>query len=306
MKNLKIITALFLSLTVAACGGSSGGASADIQETAQQVGDVMASVDESSGVENGAYARLESQGLEQRFARLLPPKSLREHARSLFSAVVPPVYAAGCGGTTTFGACTNNVVLRNFDECTIGSTTLDGTIMLTWDDGVVDNTCTLDSDGDSITRDPNFTLTGRRGGTMTVTKTATFGQRLTRLGSGVFGLTSDGIRRVIAFQGTSLFDFTSETTGELTVSGTSRSGRVLTSTTGAGIKVTNNLSGVNCTFVPTDVTWTGTCNCATSGSWSGSCSDSTSAALEITGCGTALFIMGTETENVTFDRCYSL
>ncbi len=279
----------------------------DISETAQQIGDAMASVDESGG-SSGGLAFNEIQSAEKLLARVLPSqRGIKINAaRALFT---PFAQAAACGATTGFGSCSSNVITRTFGGCTIGGATLTGTVTLTWSDAASDNTCAITANSHSITRVPDFTLTGRRGGSLAVSKTGSVGQRITRTSSGVFSFENDGIRRVITFGGATLFDFTTIVTGgdsKLTVSGNNRSARTLTSAAGAYFRVTNNSSGVTCNYTPTSVTWTSTCNCATSGTWSSTCSDGKSSTLTLTGCGSGTFTMGSESESVTLDRCYSI
>ena len=112
---------------------------------------------------------------------------------------------------------------------------------------------------------------------------------------------NDGINRVFSIGSTILFNQTTATSGDITVSGTTRSNRIMS---GGSLNVTNHISAVVCNYVPTNVTWaSGTCNCPTQGSWSGSCSDGKTTTLTITGCGTATYTEGSDTEAVSFDRC---
>jgi hypothetical protein len=292
------LAAVLAAAGLAALSGGSCGkkddesSSTDIQETGQQVGDVMASIDESGGG-SGSYALLEDSA-RRTYARLAPGE-----LRAPWS-LVPEAQAATCG-ISTFSGCVSNVNTRTFGGCTIGAATFNGTVTLTFSDAATDNTCLLTANGHSITRDPNFTVTGRRGATLTVAKTGTNGQKIERASAGVFSFTNDGIRRYFTTGGGStLFDFTTQTTSAITVTGASRSGRTLS---GGTLRVTNNLTNTSCDFVPSSVTWDATCNCPTSGSWSATCSDGKSATLSITGCGTATLTMGSESEDFTFDRC---
>lgn len=310
MKNLNKLTLTVVTLSLLACAKNEDKKSTDIQETAQQIGDVMASIDESSGSSSGSLISfVDQRSTEKMFARLLPQSPVNKFAayEHISQILLPNAQAAACSVTNTFSSCSSNVVTRTFGGCSIGSATLDGTVSLTWSDSAVDTTCAIAANGHSITRVPNFTITGRRGGTLTVSKTGSIGQRITRDSAGSYTFTNDGIKRVIAYQGTTLFDFTTETVGSgLTVTGVSRGGRTLSASGGAGLKVTNNSSGVVCTYTPSNVTWSSSCSCATSGSWSSTCSDGKSSSLTITGCGTGSFSMGSESESLTFDRCYSI
>ena len=297
MKRLLHLSALLLSL--ANCTSKdNGGSAVDIEETAQQIGDVMASIDESGGSTSGTYAYSSMQSEQKMFARVLPNQS----KPTLSEMIFPQAQAAACG-FGGFSSCANNEIIRTFNNCTIGTATLSGTVTLDWTDSGVDNTCAMTSNGHTIARDPDFTLTGRRGGTMTVEKTATFGQKITRVGFGLFEFTNDGIRRVIEYNGNTIYDFTTTVQGgALDIQGQSRSGRVLSSS-GATLRVTNNANSEYCDYTPQAVTWTAGCTCATSGLWTSTCSDGSSSSLEITECGKGTFTMGDESQTVTFDRC---
>ncbi len=267
----------------------------DIQETAQQIGDVMASVDESGGTSNGTMVMMESHRrfIAAREKAITPAALLFLNSLGL----LPTAQAVACKDTT-FTACAASQKVRDLSGCTIGSATFTGNIALNFSDAA----CVIDSDGDMVDREPNFTVTGRRGAVLTVSKIAT-GQRITRVTAGNFTLSNAGIRRVFTLASQTLFDYTADTTSNITVTGTSRTDRVMT---GGQLRVTNNLSGVICNYVPTNVTWASTCNCATSGSWAGSCSDGKATSVVITGCGTGTIAIGDDSESLTFDRCYSL
>lgn len=294
------VTVSFLAILVgtglwfASCGQST-----DIEETGQQVGDVMASIDEQGG-SVGTLTQLD--GVRKTFRRLSP----NDVEDTLFEKVfAPSAYAVSCSGYG-FGSCSSNVVTRTFGGCTVGAATFSGTVTFTW--GGASAACTLTAANDTITRVPSFTVTGRRGATLTVSKSGSVGQRITwSSGTGtskVFSFSNDGIRRVFADSaGTTTFDYTTATTSAITVTGTSRSNRVLS---GGSLRVTDNLTGGTCDFVPTAVTWNAsTCNCPVSGSWAGTCSDGSSNSLTLTGCGTGTLVIGSSSQDITFDRCAS-
>ena len=298
MKILFLMTILALQ----SCGSSS--TTDTTEETGQQVGDVMASVDEGGGSTGGTFAFLgiDPKSAQRTFARL-SPSDVEPTWMEKISAPFQPVtnaYAGSCSTDATFSTCSSNVMTRTFSGCTIGYATVTGTVALTFVDAAVDSTCSLASAGHTVTRVPAFTITGRRGATLTVSKTGTNGQVITKGSGSTFTFSNDGIRRV--FTGASTLDFTTKTTSDITITGTSRSGRTMS---GGNIRVTNNTSGVYCDFVPSNVTWGATCNCATSGSWAGTCSDGKTSSLSITGCGTGTITIGSSSTSVTLDRCYS-
>lgn len=288
----KIISLLIFAFIFEACSEVED--AADIQETAQQIGDVMASVDESGGDSNGTMAFNEGQ---RRFIARREQNVQGLFLNDVYSFLNPvkPTEAAACS-TTSFSACNAGQRVRDLNNCTIGSAIFTGDVTLTFS-----NPCSLSSNGDFVHREPNFTVSGRRGATLTVTKSGTHGQTTTRTPAG-FNFANDGIRRVFTLSGETLFDYTTSTTSNILVTGTSRANRVMD---GGNLRILNNRTAVTCNYVPNDVTWSSTCNCASSGSWTGSCSDGKTTAVRITGCGTATVTMGEESEDFSFDRCYS-
>ncbi len=259
----------------------------DIEETGQQVGDVMASIDESGGSNSGTYS------LNQDVKPLL---RVCPNSEPLFAKLfLPKADATSCFLASTFGSCGSGTLVRTFSGCTVGSVTFDGTVTFSFSD----STCHMNTTGQTVSRNPDFTITGRRGGTLTVSKTGTYGQRVTKTSAG-FNFDNDGIRRVITVSGSTKYDFTTQTTSAIAITGTSRSDRVLN---GGSLRVTNNLTSVTCDYVPSNVSWTSTCNCASSGTWTGTCSDSTTTTLEITACGSANLTIGSQSQSLSFDRC---
>lgn len=283
------VLAALLAITTLSCSRTT-----DIQEVGQLVGDTMASLDEASGTSTGNFRETSRLGLEKTMSRLEREPLLSDS----------DLADATCASSPGFGSCSGDVITRNFGSCTVGLATFTGTVTLTWVDGNAGTTCQMDSQNDTITRNPSFTVTGRRGATLTVSKTGTNGQVITRgVSATTYTFSNDGIRRVFTTSGGStLFDLTTQTTSDITISGQNRASRTLS---GGTLRLTNNLSNVTCDVSPNSVTWNSSCNCAVSGSWSGSCSDGKSFSLTISGCGSASMTIGDETEDFTFDRCYS-
>lgn len=270
----------------------------DAADMAQTVGDLMASIDESGG-STGSLAYMNSE--MKMIARLAPGATEKV---TLLSLIVPSAEAATCATVPGFGSCTNNVITRNFNGCTIGSATVSGTVTLTFLDGTTDNTCSIGSAGNKIYRAPNFEITTSSGAKLAVVKTGSYGQIMTKAASGqVYNVENDGVNRKLTFNGTTIMDMTTtiSSTDKLVVTGTSRTGRTLTS---GKITITNNLTGKICTLQPSNIQWGSSCNCPTSGSWSGTCDSGTSASLTITGCGTATATLNGSSKSVDFDRCY--
>ena len=173
---MKKMTFGFLFLPLLWIGCSNNGPDATIitdsnDEVGQQVGDAMASIDESGG---GSGILAFNHSIEKTFKRL-SPKDMKE-THSWTDLIIQPAYAARCFGPATFGTCSSNTITRSFSGCAIGPATFSGYVTLIWDSS--NTNCTLAAPGDSITRIPNFTATGLRGATLTVTKTGVTGQNL--------------------------------------------------------------------------------------------------------------------------------
>lgn len=295
----------------------------DIEETAQQIGDIMASMDEQGG-STGTVASIDKIHYQKTFERYNedPPAAV---ASNVMNILLAPAEAADCstGGVGAgWGVCSGRTLTRSFNGCSIGfGTVLSGDVTLTWTGGTNSN-CSWGTPaaGATIKRIPNFTLTGRRGATLSVTAkrvdgtTTSDGQLLTYVSGSspnmVFHFTNDGVRRKFtAASSAVLFDQTTtvSTGSPLVVTGNARTNRVMN---GGFLTVTDTLNGVICQFSPSNVTWSSsTCNCAVQGSWSGTCDNGVSADLAINGCGTGTYsetsTSGTTTTTVTFDRCSS-
>jgi hypothetical protein len=262
------------------------------ETSAEQVGDVMASIDEMGG-SSGSYAMM--LGEQKVFARH-NTENLKDR---LLKSLLPKAMAATCS-SSTFGSCTNNRIVRNFNDCNIGNAVFSGTVTLDYVDAATDNTCAPSATGNTISRDPDFTISGLHSATYTVSKTGTYGQRLTRTGASALDFSNDGIRRVIKIGTATVADYTTTTTSNIGVTGNARSGRVIS---GGNLHVVNNSSGTSCDFVPSNVTWNSTCGCPVSGSWLASCSSGKTGSLTITSCGEATYTIDGQDSAVSFDRC---
>ncbi len=267
-------------------------------ETAQQVGDAMASMDESGGSTSGAVASLEIQSYQKAFARLSTGESPK--SENIFKVLFPMAEAAACN-TVAFSSCASNQKIRNVTGCsTAGGGTMDGNVTLTFA-GSGAASCTIPGAADSVSRAPNYSITGLRGATFSVSATST-GHTLTRLNSTDFNFTNAGIRRTfVTPKGTTLLDVTSSTGSAISVTGNSRNNRTMS---GGSLIVTNNLTSVACTLVPSSVQWTSACNCPTAGSWAGTCTDSSTFQVAFgSTCGETTVTKDGVATTVTMDRC---
>jgi hypothetical protein len=277
--------------TVLATGACRKQSLADQDQIGAAVGEVMASVDESTKG-SGATARLPI---------LRMPDELKAPVwRQVFDGVVRTAYAGSCL-QSLFATCNAGVRARAFDHCSIGAATLDGSVTLTFSDT---NSCAVAVAGDSVNRTADFTLTGPYGGTLAVSSPGG-GQVLTKTATG-FDYAVPGMHRVLTGPGGhTLFDISTRTTTPIHLTGTSRANLVLVS---GALEVSHNLAGYKVTLVPQNLTWAPTCNCAISGQLTGTVSgggklDGKSATVAITGCGQAEVTIDGDSESVTLDRC---
>lgn len=273
------LCALILVLSLSSCSDSddesseSLGSSSDLM--IQQIGEAMVSIDESSGNSSGTVVR--SSFLE-----------------------------ASCSGAS-FGACgatVSNTAIKDFGGCTIagGLVSVSGTVSLAFS-GTGSATCTIPANGDSVSRIPAFTATLVGGAAFTASALTASGQVLTRIGASSFILNNTGVRRVYTSgSGVILADVTTTTTSDITISGTTRTNRVVN---GGALQVTNNLTSQVCTVSPNNVAWTSaSCNCPTSGAWIGSCSTGEAVAVTFTStCGSVDTAFGATSKTITIDRC---
>ncbi len=263
------------------------------------VGEVMASADESA---NGSATTAMLPALPVlRAPDLLRPPLWRRAVDAL--TLIPSAHAASCL-PVTYSACAAGVRTAAFDNCNVGIITVDGSVNLTFSDAAVCNIATV---GDSVNRTGSLTLSAL-GGSLAIT-TPGGGQTLTRTATG-FSFAVPGMERVLTLpSGRTLFDISTMTPAgaPLTITGTSRSDMVIT---GGTLVVTHNLAGYSVSLTPDNLTWTPTCNCASSGSLTGTVSggkeDGKSATVTLTGCGTADVTIDGDTESVTLDRCATI
>lgn len=286
MKAYRMLMAAALVL-----GGCGGTLADDAEEIGHAAADVMASLDETGT--GGGFAwnvvPLDRPGFD---------KTAVDRALDL---VLPNAYAAACW-TVTFSACDAGVRTKDFGDCALGLNKLSGSVTLTFSN----QACTAAAVGDSITRAADFTLTGARNATLTVSAPGG-GQKVTRTADGYL-YTVLGMERIGKDgKGKTVFDIGTKTLEDLVVQGYFRKDRVVKS---GKLEIEHKLAGYKTVFQPENVTWDGTCNCPVSGKLTGSVvggkNDGKSASVTFTGCGTGDVTMNGEVTPTNFDRCAKL
>jgi hypothetical protein len=290
---------LFLILLLnLACGKKEKKDSVDIQEYGQQVGDMMAALDEAGGGQaDWVSSRFLPRSLERTYYRYeKKPLSFIDsaHAAACAQALSAQYQKSGnpCQMVRTFNDCTSDG-LKFSGEVNFQFSTAD---------------CNLSGSDSEVTRAPNVSIDGRRKATlkiMVLENASPGGQEIKRIGADPkFEFTSGGVRRYFqTSSGRILFDTTSRTLSPIIVEGQTRSDRKLT---GGTFRVLDNKSKVSCDYIPQNVAWSATCNCGVSGEWLASCTDGSSAKVVISSCGKAQVEYHGKKQEFQFDSCFNL
>ncbi len=270
-------------------------------ELANQVGELMASVDESYGSTGSVLSvdQAQDQSLLNNEFLFLEKFSPEPLSSAVVRKFIPAAQAASCFGQA-YSACSSNATTRTFGGCTLGAATFTGNVTMTWPNS--GNTCAEVGGANIVRRNPNFTVT-RGTATLGVSKSGTNGQEMSwtqGTNPKTVTYTSDGIRRTVSLEGAVVYDVTTTTVGSIVMSGTARIGRRIQSGT---LRFTNNLTNEVCDITPTNVVWSSNCTCATAGSWSGNCSANGAFNVTISSCGVGSVTYNGQSRSVTFDRC---
>lgn len=296
-KYILIIVSMVL---IVGCG-SQEEASVDISsELASQVGDFMASIDESYGSTGSTFSVEQSAINNQLNSELLFLEKISPTPLSLQigQKLIPFANAASCFGQG-FSGCAAGVNTRTFNSCTVGAATFTGSVAINW---VSSGACMEVAGANTVRRNPNFSVS-KSGATVSIYKTGTNGQEITWTGTAspkIVTVTSDGIRRTATADGATVYDVSTSTVGSITVSGTTRIGRRISSGT---LRFTNHLNGEVCDITPSNVVWGSNCTCATAGSWSGNCTINGAFNVTVSSCGAGTVTYNGQSRSVTFDRC---
>lgn len=230
----KLIYFAIIVLFVQACKKSDTDATYSVDttnESAQQVGDVSASVDESGGNADGTVttAAFEIESAKKSFARLSGEELNTAKISSLF---LPEAEAVACN-SVNFQTCVSTTVgrrVRDFANCTTaGGGVISGSVNLTFSNPA----CKIMANNDNVSRVPNFTITGLRGATFTVSAPTT-GQTMTRTLPTNYNFTNNGINRTfVTPKGVTLLNVTTTTgtsagVAPMTFTGDNRATRQIT------------------------------------------------------------------------------
>ena len=284
---------LLTVMMVAAAAGCRKRGEDEADQIGASVGEAMSSLDES--VAGGATTAMLPY-------RRVPDALKGSPWQRAMDAVIPSAYAASCW-EPTFSACNaSGVRTKDFGDCTIGPATLSGSVTLTFNRPA----CVVLTAGDAVTRTADFTLTGLYGGSLEVTSPGG-GQTLTKTAEG-FDYSVGGMERVLTGPGgRTLFDIATRTTAPIVVTGSSRADLKIVS---GSFEIDHKVAGYKVALTASNLAWTSTCTCASSGTLSGTVTggkhDGKSASVTITACGEADVTIDGDTETVSLDRCTTL
>ena len=247
----------------------------------------------------------------------LPKPNFRSDESPLQELIMPSAWAAvpcnSSGSTVT--SCLGSgpyTITRTYNNCALGSSSLllAGTATYTFSAAGCSMTGVTNR---SVTRTTNLTLTGKSGGSLTISSNNhadyrgnTFGggQRLTVGGtSGQYTVDVLGMNRTMTGGfGSTVFSISSRTTSAITATGTSLSNLVLT---GGLLEIIHNRAQYVLTLALNNVAFSNTCACPVSGSLTGTFSGSVSgsATFTYTGCGTATLVSGDLSRSISIDAC---
>lgn len=292
------------------CGrlGGNNGETVDYNaEAANAAGEQLAAIDE------GAVG----SGIGFRDAPPAPPSPWKHDLIDLFT--LPSAYAAVTCTQASSWMCTTMVpsgapagtksaIVGDFSGgCTAGGITVTGKTEIDFST----TNCHILTNGDYLIRFPNYTFTAL-GYTYSVSVPPGGGQKLTRTGLSSLEFTNQGVERVgTDSKNKTLFDIKTTTGAPVTVSGSTRAGRVVN---GGSIVVEHKLAGFTTTMVPNNLTWTSGCNCPTSGSLDATNAGSRHNSWSITmgpNCGDATLTGseadgGTIMDSVSLQQCHAI
>lgn len=220
----------------------------------------------------------------------------------------PVAYAEACL-RAYYATCVNGVKSATYNACDInyGSATLSGSVQLTYSH----NSCTLTTNGDSVTRTYDVVFTGPRGGAISHSSALASDYRGTQYGGGgkltvaPVGWTVDilGRHTNLTWKGRSLYNVSVRTLAPMSITGSlGRNGRILN---GGQLEVNHNLAKFTSVIQPNNLQWQSTCCHPVSGSLniSFSGSKSGSATVQFNGCGSATLDKDGQSQDISLSYC---
>lgn len=306
---LKTGSALVLGFVLlTACGkkdddSTTTSSPSDLSETANAASEQAIAAAQS--FDSSSYAMIQNKRKEtvaKRVQNLILPEALA-------------ATACNAGGSST-GSCPGSApytIERTYNSCSMADSaiTLSGTADYTYS---ASGCSMIGVTNRTVTRTTNLTMTGKNGGTLTISSANATDYRGNTIGggqtlavnatSGEYSYTVGGVTRTLTGPGgTTLMSLATRTTSAIMASGTSLSNLVLS---GGSLEIIHNKAKYVLTLTANNVGFSNSCACPVSGSMTGTYSGSVSgsATISYAGCGTAdVTTSGGASASVTIDSC---
>lgn len=221
---------------------------------------------------------------------------------------IPRAEAASCVRAVSM-TCSSGVRTSSYSGCegVNASRDFNGSVTLSYSQ----NACTMNSNGDTVTRTYNVAITGPRGGTVTNSSDAytnylgssiSGGGRLTKQSSG-YSLDIIGRNSTFTYNSKTYFDVSVHTSSSVSVIGSlARGSRTVD---GGAIVVDHNLSKFTATLAPSNLSYSASCCYPVSGSMSVTYSGSKTGSATVTfnGCGSATVNSNGSSQDITLSYC---
>ena len=228
-------------------------------------------------------------------------------SKSIFEIALPKSYALDCM-RPYFATCSSGVKTATYSGCDIGAFTLSGTAQLQYSQSL----CSMNLNGDSVTRTYNLQRVGPRGGTLTVSSDSKAdyrggsayggGGRLTKTATG-YSLDILGKHKNLSIRSRSIYDVSIKTIAPLQIiGGLDRANRTIQS---GKLEVNHNRAGETAVWTYNNVQFSSLCCHPISGTidvvWSGS--KTGQAQMTFQGCGLAQVTEGGQSTQVDMSYC---
>lgn len=300
---------LLLILVIAGCGKNNN----DVETDSSSPSDISEIVNAAS-----EQAIAVAQSLDSTSYALIKNNQKTSIVNQFRQLILQEALAAtpcNAGGSSV-GTCPVSapyLIERAYNNCSLGNNaiTVAGTVDYTYSN----SGCSLVGfTNRSVTRTVDMTISGKFGGTITISSANTTDYRGNTIGegqtlsvdalAGQYSYSVSGVTRVLTGpRGTTVSSISARTTTPITASGASLSNLVLS---GGSLEIINNRAEYALTFSANNIAFSSACACPVSGSMSGSYSGSVSgsATITYTGCGTAdVTTSNGDSESVTIDLC---
>ena len=220
------------------------------------------------------------------------------YAEKLFHLALPQAYAVSCARAVD-QSCSSGVRSVSFSSCDLPrGAQFSGQITLTYSD----SGCSMASTGNSVTRTYDYDISGPYGNSVLAVTSEGGGGRLTKTAGG-WNLEILGKRKILTWRGREIMNHSISTPSPIQITGgLTRASRVVNS---GSFQVVHNLAGYTATYVPNNLTYSGTCCHPISGSMSVTYTGSVTGSGSITfnGCGQGTLIKDGVSQDLELNYC---